>query len=377
MRACQHLQWGVMLVAAGVLAGCGGSESSSETTWERRSGQPSIIAGREVNITTGADAPKPIAPEDFHRHDMQTFRAGWHQSYATASLKLLISAIGPKPLLDHLENYRETTQNPEEAAAAGRFIDIIHQAYNSRSSVDTEDFFNSLQSLAPFNRRNAAGDWEFKLQSDVFSKEKDPELFLPLISELFRLDTLAGWSFDIDETYVHAGQERPHKRTRNRFQMFQVLDLGRVGAADMPTFNLQKTVDLLHADAEAQVKWNESDAGLTVVKVRRQISIDDVQNLKRLTISLQGRLPQVAQISYQDPVKLPVLDRKTGRKMVLTLAAREIIVLGDSRYAIRILNNAGRWIEHDTSFVFLTSSRNAGPFDKLVNFAVTGIAPAP
>ena len=233
MRADQRFPWGALLAIAGALSGCGGSQSSDESTWESRSGQPSMISGREVSIEVGGGAPKSIAPEDFHRHEMQSFRAGWHQSDAAASLQLLISAIGPKPLLEHLEHYRNTTQNPEEAAVAGRFIDIIHQAYDAPS-----------------------------------------------------------------------------------------------------------------------------------------------QSFKRLTISLQGGLPQITQVSYEAPVTLPVLDRKTGQKMVLTLAAKESIVAGDSAHVIRIRNDAGQWVTHDTSMALVRSARDGGPFGKLINFAVTGIAPA-
>lgn len=389
----QRFPWIALLVATGILAGCGGESDDSADTPELlpstvagidpitrapapAGGRPSIVAGRNVTFTLHDGNEKPVAPEDFQRHDMKAFRGGWHQSYANASLKLLISAIDPQPLLEHLENYRKSTQNPEEGAAAGRFIDLIHEAYNAFSSVDTRDFIKQLQNLAPFDRRNAAGDWEFKLDSDVFSTEKDPEQFLALISELFRLDTLPGWFFDIEETYVYQGEERAKPGARNRFEVFQV-PMERIAAADAANFRLQRLIDLLHADQAAQVQWNEGDAQAATVKVRRQVIVEDVENFKRLTIGMKGSTPHTLKFSLAGSATLPVIDRKTGRKLMLTLAPAQALVSGKSDYAVRISKHDGQWLTHREGFVSPTRLDEEASEGRLINFAVTSVAPAP
>ncbi len=372
--------WGAMIVVAGVVSGCGGgSGDGSGETVERSSTttRPSIVAGGNVNLITGADARKAIAPEDFHFYDMQGFRAFWHHSYANSSLKLLISAIGPKKLLDHLESFRTTTQDPDARTAAAQFIELIHAAYTSYGSVDTHAFIVGLQKLAPFNKRNAAGEWEFKLDSDVFSKEQDPQQFLALFSELFRLDTLPGWSFDLDETYVHQGQERAHKREKSRFQMFQPIDLGRIRPEDVARLNLQKIVDLLHAQDEAQIRWNDADTAPTTVQVIRQVSIPDAENFDRLTISLQGTLAGATTLSIKGAVTLPAVDQKTGKKLLLTLRPKEIVAWANSRYSIRIKNHELEWMKHSESSVLPAESGDDKDNAQLVNFAVTNIVPAP
>ncbi|MCD2514435.1 hypothetical protein [Comamonas endophytica] len=379
MSTNQRLPWGALLVATGILAGCGGgSGGDGDTPLQTITGptRPSGFISPNVTITVGADAARPTAPEDFHRHQMNGFRA-WRLDYANASLKLLISAIGPKPLLDHLENFRKTARTPEESGAAAQFIDLIHKAYTADASVDTEAFILGLQELAPFNKRNAAGDSEFKLRSDFPFTQQDPERFLPLISQLFRLDTLPGWSFDIDETHIHQGQERAQRSARNSFQMFQPVQLNRVKSEDLKAFKLQTLVDLLHADQEALVKWNDADAQATAVKVRRQVSIPDVENFKRLTIWLQGQTSENTSYSLNDTATLPAIDQKTKQKIVLTLAAKEAVMWSGTRYVIRIKDDEGWWIKHDDSFVSPAGAGDDKHAATLINFAVTNVAPAP
>lgn len=374
----QRPPWGAMIVAAGLVAGCGGgsgdggaqtTESAGTTTTQ------SIAAGGNVNPVTGAN--KAIAPEDYYFYDMQGFRSFGYHTYANSSLKLLISAIGPKKLLDHLESFRTTAQDPAARAAAARFIELIHAAYTASASVDTHAFIVGLQELAPFNQRNAAGEWAFKLESDAFSREQDALQFLALLSQLFRLDTLPGWSFDIDETYVHQGQERKRKAEKSRFQLFQPVDLGRIKAEDVPGVNLQKLVDLLHAPQEAQIRWNEADPAPTTVQVTRQVSIPDEEHFDRLTISLQGKLAGATPLSIKGSVTLPAVSQKTGQRLLLTLRPKEVLVWDQWQYAMRIRNHELEWMKHSESTVYPADAEDPRETARLVNFAVTRIAPAP
>lgn len=298
-------------------------------------------------------------------------------SYANASLKLLISAIGPKTLLDHLENFKKASQNPEERAAVGQFIQLIHDAYNAFPSVDTQAFIRSLQKLAPLDKRNAMGDLEFKIDSESQSNLKEPKQFLPLLAQLWRLDTLPGWSFDIEEIHVHQGQERVHKAPANSLAMFHPVHLDRLKPEQIPGFNLQTLVDLLHADSEAQVQWNQGDAGPTTVKVRKQVSIADAEHFKRLSISLEGAAAEPLRFSLKDAVTLPAINRKTGQKILLTLAPRQAVVWNQMRWAIRIRGENGQWTTHEDSFTYPTGEVDEKDVAQVINFAVTRITPAP
>lgn len=378
MRNSRQPRWGAMIVAAGLLAACGGGSGGGvdETMTGTAVQRPSSISGREVTIITGAgSAQEPPIPDQYEDHDMGGFISGWGRSYASASIKLLISAIGAKELRGHLESFKAASQNAEERSAADQFITLIDEAYAARGTVWTNDFLKSLQNLAPFNQRNAAGEWAFKLDQELFSGEKEPEKFLPLLAELFHLDTLPGWSFDIQETYVHQGQERAQERARNRFQLFQPVDLGRIKPEDVASLNLQKLVDLLHAQDEAQVQWNPGDAALTPVKVIRQVRIPDADQFKRLTISVQGGLPKLVTFNLDDTVTLQATDQKTGKKLAITMTGKEAISWNNSRYAIRIKNQKGLWMEHDESAVSQGDETDRKDQVKMINFAVTRITP--
>lgn len=378
MRNSRQPRWGAMIVAAGLLAACGGGSGGGvdEVMTGTAVQRPSSISGREVSIITGAgSAQEPPIPDQYEDHDMGGFISGWGRSYASASIKLLISAIGAKELRGHLESFKAASQNAEERSAADQFIKLIDEAYAAHGTVWTNDFLKSLQNLAPFNQRNAAGEWAFKLDQELFSGEKEPEKFLPLLAELFHLDTLPGWSFDVQETYVHQGQERAQERARNRFQLFQPVDLGRIKPEDVASLNLQKLVDLLHAQDEAQVQWNPGDAALTPVKVIRQVRIPDADQFKRLTISVQGGLPKPVTFNLDDTVTLQATDQKTGKKLAITMTGKEAISWNNSRYAIRIKNQKGLWMEHDESAVSQGDETDRKDQVKMINFAVTRITP--
>lgn len=88
------------------------------------------------------------------------------------------------------------------------------------------------------------------------------------------------------------------------------------------------------------MQWRATDPGPTAVKVRRQVSIADVPNFKRLTISLEGTTSHDSQYSLTDPVTLPAINRQTRQNIVLTLAARQAILRG--RHPPRLQHPAGR-----------------------------------
>lgn len=256
MMSHQRLQWSAMLVAAGIVAGCGGRSGDGDTgpssvtdgaNAASTSAAPSGLISLHISIEVGGGARQAVPAEEFNNRVMKGFIAPDYE-YASASLKLLISAIGPRPLLDHLEEFRKTASNPEESAAAGRFADLIDEAYDSPSVVYAGAFFTALQEL----QRNAAGELDFKLRQDPTARPPQPQKFLLRLAQPFRLDTLPDWSFDIDETLGYQGEERARKRARSAAPMFQAVDLARVPPADQVNFRLQKTVDLLHADQEAR-----------------------------------------------------------------------------------------------------------------------------
>src|SRR5690606_2698224 len=120
----------------------------------------------------------------------------------------------------------------------------------------------------------------------------------------FHLHTLPGGSFDIDETYVHQGEEQVNYDIRNRFEMFHTVEMKRLDTADLEPFDLQKVVDLLHADQERQVKWGEGDAHFTRVKVRRQVRIADVAHFKRLTLHLPDNKAELSPATLPEVVTL-------------------------------------------------------------------------
>lgn len=377
----QRFPWGAMWVATVAMAGCGGSGSANDAALENAThgidttapAPASAVLPEPVSVPA-ADALKPVPPGDFHPHGLAAFTA-WRYDYANASLKLLISAFGPKALLDHLEDFKNAASDAGQAAAAGRFMEIIRQAYHAEASVDTQPFIESLRELAPFNRRNAAGQLEYELAGETFMAPKDPEPFLALFSQLFRLDTLAGWSFDIVESYVHQGEERMHPGTRDPFQMFQPVQLSQVKPEDYANFSLQKLVDLLQAPAQAQIRWNKGDTTLTTVQVHRRVSIADVQQLKRLTIGVEGAAPQLLSFSLGDSVTLAAFDQKTGQDVLLTLAPRQALVWKPTGHAIRIRNADGRWMTHEDGRVLPTRAHEDQDRARLINFAVTRVAP--
>jgi len=377
MRNEQRLHWGAMLLAANLLAACGGSGDSDESaeTAAATSMRPSVISGRSVTIITGGgEATKTPRPEEYESHGMADFQALRNQTYAMASIKFLMSALGPKKLLDHLEGFKANAQDPELRTAAEKFIALIHQTYTSTSPVWITGFLQGLQNLAPFNQRNAAGEWEFKIGGNVLSQEQDPERFLLLLSQLFRLDTLPGGSFGIKETQVHQGQERAQQRANDRFQILQPVDVGRIDPEKPGGLSLQKIVDLLHADAQAQVVWNAGDAAPTAVKVLRQLNITDAEQFKRLTLSLHGALPEKYRFDVSDTVTLPAFDQKTGRNIVLTLTSKEVISWNDPLYEVRIKNQKGEWIEHGYHGAPGHDARDVPEVAKVINLAVTNIA---
>lgn len=370
--------WAARWVAPGFLLG-GDAEPPRDIAAAAAQFQHAMGAGGPAAPANGG-APVPLIPEGCQRPELKPFRGGWSQGFAHASLKMLISAFGGQQLLDHLAQFKRSASTPQAIAAADQFIALIHQAHHAPGIVDTEKFLNGLQHLAPFDQRNIVGGWKFKVQSDISIEEREPRKFLPLLSELFRLDTLAGWSFDIEETYVHQGVEQIHYDIRNRFEMFQAVETRRLPApthAGPSIFELQKVVDLLHADQQRPVKWGEGDAHFTTVTVRRQVCIDDVAQLRRLTISLPGNMAELVPAYLPDSVTLPTLDRKTGRKLILTLAPREIMTLNIPSYGLHIRNEAGQWLIHTD---YMVSPRRC-EFDKnigrLINFAVIDAAPAP
>ena len=361
-----------ILVAACFLVGCDG-----EPQKDLAAAVQEIKMALGPRIAPVAAGPGFLVPEEFHRHDMQAFRGGWCQSCAHSSLKLLISAIGPKPLLDHLERFKAEAVQSQEIAAANQFIAIIHHAYNARGALDTEPFFNALQHVAPFNERNIVGDFRYKVENDVYRSEREPGKFLALFSQLFHLDTLPGWSFDIDETYVHQGDEQINYDTRNRFEMFQSVEMKRMDPADREPFDLQKVVDLLHADQERQVKWGEGDAHFTLVKVRRQVRIADVAHFKRLTIHLPDNTAMLSPATFPEVVTLPAVDATTGRALVLRLAPKEVLMSDIPSYSIYIRNDAGQWLIHSEHMVSPVPYRFHARIGKLINFVVIDIALAP
>lgn len=368
--------WAAKLVATGFPLGRGGPARNDAADMDRFSNAMGAL-GACAPEGAGPEVHRPLLLQEFHRHGMKAFRAGWGQGFAHASLKMLISAIGAQQLLDHLENFKKGSLQPQEIAAADEFIAIIHQAHDSSGIVDTEKFLNGLQQLVPFNERNIVGDWKFKVESDIYTAEREPREFLPLISELFRLDTLPGWSFDIDETYVHQGVEQINHDIRNRFEMFQAVQTRRLPApthAGPSIFELQKVVDLLHADQQRPVKWGEGDAHFTNVTVRRQVCIEDVVQLKRLTISLPDNMAELVPAYLPDSVTLPAFDRKSGQKLLLTLSPREVMTLNVPSYAVHVRDEAGQWLIHTDCKV----SPHRYEFDKnigrLINFAVINAA---
>ena len=379
MTSIQRPPWGAVLMVAGILAGCGGGGSDSEHEWQSTTSTPSgIISGGPVIIRAGGDnADEAILPENYHLHDMQGFSGRWYQSYANAALKLLISGLGPKKLLDHLENFKNGTHSADERAAATQFIALIHQAHTPYSSVDTTAFIDGLQNLAPFNKRNAAGKLEFKFEADGFPQERDPEQFLALFSELFRLDTLPGWGVDVLETYHRPGEQKTQQAAKNRFEMFLPINLARVTAEQATGITLQKVLDLLQADEETQLPWNEGDAAKTSVRVSRQISIPDVEHLERLSISLRGAAPKALTLSLEAPVTLTAVNAKTQQKILLTLTPEADISQVDKRYHVHIKTRSGRWMAHDDVIVRPVDASENDEQVKLINFAVTRIAPAP
>lgn len=370
--------WAARLVAPGFLPGRGAEpprDIAAAAAQFRHA-----MGARGPASPANAGAPPPLIPEGCQRPALKPFRGGWNQSFAHASLKMLISVFGGQQLLDHLEEFKRSASTPQAIAAADQFIALIHQAHHAPGIVDTEKFLNGLQHLAPFNQRNIVGDWKFKVQSDLYTDEREPRKFLPLISELFRLDTLPGWSFDIDETYIHQGVEQINYPIRNRFEMFQAVETQRLPAPshEGPSiFALQEVVDLLHAGQQRQVKWGEGDEHFTTVTVRRQVCIDDVAQLRRLTLSLPGNMAELVPDYLPACVTLPALDRKTGRRLVLTLAPREVMTLNVPNYGLHVRNDAGQWLIHTDQ----TVSPKRYEFDKnigrLINFAVIDAAPAP
>ena len=418
--------WGAMIAAACVLAGCGGDSDSEPATssYTQTTGQaPSRhIAGGDINIATGTDAaaiaasaaepqanagavampapaPAPVsvpvpvadavaltapvadaknttngeqhpsATAVFDGKEIAGFPYVGDNSYGSTGVKLMISAIGPQKLTDHLNQFKQAAQDANEILAAEKFIDLIHTAYHPDSTLKNklQEFLDTLPALPPFKATDESGTPKFRRNQG----RQQVEPFLELLAQSFHLNSMPGRSLDLKETCVYAGYESYAPTLENSFPFTHTVELAGI----TPHRNgLQALVDLLHRDEPVLAKYGPTISDFVPVTVTKEAHVADLENFDRLTLSLNGFAEIFVDLSA--PVTLPVFDKKTEQKMLLTLAPTQVVLHQKGNYQALIKTGASTWRWHIDDVVSTFRGGDFGASISMISFTVIGRKPA-
>lgn len=410
--------WGAIIAAACVLAGCGGdSDSAPAASSDTQATSPApsrLIAGGDINIATHADsaasaaraaepqadaravavpAPVPVADAvalstpvadanltsnekqhpsattGFDGKEIAGFPYVGDNSYGSTGVKLMISAIGPQKLTDHLSQFKQAAQDANEILAAEKFIHLIHTAYHPDSTLKSklQEFLDTLPALPAFKTTDESGALKFRLNQG----RQQIEPFLELLAQSFHLNAMPGRSLDLKETCVYAGYESYAPTLENSFPFAHSVELAGI----TPHRNdLQALVDLLLRDEPVLVKYGPTATDFMPATVTKEAHIADLASTDRLTLRLNGSAEIV--VDLLEPVTLPVFDNKTQQKMLLTLAPTQVVLHQKGNYQALIKTDASTWKRHIDSRVSTFSGGDFGGSISMINFTVIGRMPA-
>ena len=189
------------------------------------------------------------------------------------------------------------------------------------------------------------------------------------LTDLFDFKAIPGWSFDIKSTASINGELLPD--FIDQFlngKMYRIAAVNTLGRASFFDLSLQRVVDAIHTSMDTTLPSDSKEKPDIKIEVTRQPRISDPENFTRLTVLPVGMTR--VQYGLDDHVTLTALNVKTDENIVIGLQPKEVIVLDNFRYKVRIKNHQDEWKIHDDSSVTRNSSRE-GEGVHMINFAVT------
>lgn len=365
--------WATM-VSACLLAGCGGSSDSVVPT----TAVPprTIVAAEKIQAPDDRRLLQLRATRTAHGKDMAGYAPIGNNSYANASLKFLISAIGPQRLVAHLENFSEHTPDPTARIAAQKFIELINKTYQSKDTLRNEvkELTDVLQTLAPFNKVNEHGGLAFRLD-----EAQTPSVFLDLLAKAFQLDTLPGWSLDIKDTLVQDNEVLIEDLPVFNGHLYRIAPLNILAHSGVAQISLQGLVDLIQTHIDTWSTGASPGAPAILVRMLREARVADADSFTRLTVLPATADPASAPLMdyrLDDRAVLRVLDLTTGKPAQLTLRPNEQLIFEDGRYQLNLRNTAGQWEHHDDDVVADVPGGRRDSVLHLLNLGVLGRAQA-
>lgn len=300
--------------------------------------------------------------------------------YANTALKFLIHSIGKKRLIEHLEQVQQNATAPSKQECAAKFIELIKAAYDSKKPLHRElrDFFASLQKQDNFCAKPDGSSFT------IVGDQNDTQEFLLELSACFDLGMLNTNVLQIQSTLVNGREKRaPHIADAAYCQDAYLTN------SEQADFDLQQIVNTLTTrQDDVSMRWNNNDSEDTTVSRVQQWVTPDIQKVDRFNLHINAmdysdgiaaRLILNADITK--PVRIPVIDQKTGVEWALTLEPRDIIihaggVVGGSNtaghYYMYSRREQGSWTLHDDKSVERGQDINQNEQAKMISFAVTG-----
>lgn len=342
------------------------SKPTDEKIWEPPTAQHTATPAVEEEKTQCFDGKqmRPFAPLNA-------------KETTTASLKFLISAIGPQKLVDHLEKFKQSTQNPKKRLAAEKFVVLIRNAYSPSNLLiidELKDLVAEIQAIAPFTKLTQAG----ALQYDLNAPMHTPRL-ADLLAELFELDEIPGWSIEKDTIYTTEGKE-PFGRYESTGFSLEVEP--EVDSAGLPIIyraqkrTLQQILDAMHPDYHVEAADFEDETKKLDFKVIRRLSVEDINEFTRLTTNFYLLRAITLKFDRNDRVTLKVFDRKTQSNMLVTLEPKEIFMMDDGNKEVFIKSSNGSWKRHARLLVTPPFEQQMHGTLYMINFAVVKAAAA-
>ncbi|GAB3074919.1 type III secretion system effector BopA family protein [Bordetella muralis] len=308
------------------------------------------------------------------------FRNLGNTCYANTALKFLINSIGENRLVAHLEHIQQNASDSNKQDCAKKFVDLIKATHESEKPLHRElhDFFNSLQEQENFRAGPHGSGFT------VIGDQNDTQEFLMKLSDCCDLENLNTNVLQIQETYVNGQEKRDPKIADAAYCQH-----ANLSSREQANFSLQQIVNTLTTrDDDVSVRWNDDDRGNTTVTRIQQWTASDVQKVDRFNLHINAmdynseeltRL--ILNADFTKPVRIPVIDQKTGIEWTLTLEPRDIIIhaggaVGESdtagHYYMYSRREQDSWTLHDDETVKRGKDINRSEQAKMISFAVTG-----
>lgn len=298
--------------------------------------------------------------------------------YANTGLKFLIHSIGENRLVAHLEQIQQNASDPNKQDCAKKFIDLIKAAYDSEKPLRRElhDFFKSLQEQENF--RDGPNGSGFTVVGD----QNDAQEFLMKLSDCFDLGNLNTNVLQIQTTLINGQEKRDPKIADAAY-----CQDANLSSREQVDFSLQQIVDTLTTrQDDVSVRWNDNDSESTTVTRIQQWTTPNIQEVDRFNLHINamdysdGLARLILNADVTKPVRIPVIDQKTGVEWMLTLEPRDIIIhaggaVGESdtagHYYMYSRCEQGSWTLHDDETVAQGQDINRSEQAKMISFAIT------